>query len=146
MMTYTARGAKSDLDTTAAVNILVRKEERETKRTPNALKWQGSTYAQIDLEGTLRLTNATGKAVEVEVTRWVLGSTDKAAPDGVAEQVNAVEDGRISLPDEPTRWWTWYSWPWWWTHVNPMGRMRWTVKLEAGQGAELTYAWHYFWG
>jgi hypothetical protein len=47
MMTYTPRGAESDLDTTTAVNVLVRKDERETGRIPNALNWQGSSYARV---------------------------------------------------------------------------------------------------
>lgn len=145
MMTYTSRGAKSDLDTTTAVNVLVRKDERETGRVPNALNWQGSAYARIDQAGTIRLTNAAGRSIELEVTRFVLGTADKALPDGSAEQLNAMEDGRVALSAETPSWWGWYSWPWWWTHVNPMGRLRWTVRLQEGQSAELTYAWHYFW-
>ncbi len=145
MMIYTPRGAKSDLDTTTAVNVLARKDERETGRAPNALNWQGSSYARIDLAGTIRLTNVTGRPIEVEVTRFVLGTADKALPNGTSEQLNAMEDGRVALSTETPNWWGWYSWPWWWTHVNPMGRLRWTARLQEGQSAELGYAWHYFW-
>ena len=55
---------------------------------------------------------------------------------------NAFEQttGGSALP----HWWRWYSWPGWWRHFNGIGRIEWTVELEPGKDAELTYVWHYF--
>jgi hypothetical protein len=75
----------------------------------------------------------------------VLGTADKALPNGRAEQLNAMEDGRVALTTDAPIWWGWYGWPWWWTQVNPMGRLHWTVRLQESQSVEMAYSWHYFW-
>jgi hypothetical protein len=56
-----------------------------------------------------------------------------------------MEDDRGAFSAEQLSWWGWYGWPWWWSRLNPLGHLRWTVRLQEGQSAELTYAWHYFW-
>ena len=48
MMMYTARGGATDLHITSAPDIQVRKTDNETKRTPNAVNWDGNSYARID--------------------------------------------------------------------------------------------------
>jgi len=44
LMTYASPGADVDLDVTTAVDMRVKKSDNETKRTPNAEKWQGNQY------------------------------------------------------------------------------------------------------
>ena len=142
MMTYTQKLGSVDVALTAAVDLRVKKADREAKRTPDATKVDGHPFWRVDLTGTLALTNAGARPVEVEVTRHVLGHVDTVGDGAKSEQVNALEDDAGSA--RPA-WWGYYSWPGWWSHLNGVGRVTWTVKLAPGQTAEQAYAWHYFW-
>lgn len=145
MMQYTPLGSDVDLPLTTAVDISVKKTDTEVKRTPNAAQWQNDSYGRIDLEGTISLKNQKDKAVEVEITRHVLGNVGTADHGGRAEMVNVFED-RSFVPDQgyPT-WWGWYSWPYWWSHFNGIGRIVWNVTMAPGEEVKLGYTWHYFW-
>jgi hypothetical protein len=162
-MTFTSKGGEVDLPITQAVDIKVKKSEKETarapnaerwngdqySRTPNAERWNGEQYSRIDLAGKLTLTNSTGKDVEVEVKRFVLGNIGEAGQDGKIEMVNLFEDSDF-LPTAGPRgrvenWWGWYSWPYWWNHFNGVGKIEWKLKLEAGKTTDLSYTWNYFW-
>ena len=144
MMRFTPPGASVDLDVTAAVDVLVRKHEKELKRTPNAVRWDGDDYTKVELSGTLNLTDRRKEAVEVEVIRQVLGNVDSSASEGRVERINMLEDVAGPSSSYPF-WWGWYSWPHWWSHFNGMARITWTVTLQPGQSTDLTYTWHYFW-
>jgi len=144
-MTYTARGSNCDLSLTAAVDVKVKKTERETDRLPNAENWMSDSYARIDLEGTISLTNYSGKAVQIEVTRLVLGRIASATADGKIEGVNLVEDDNVRWSADLPQWWYWYGWPYWWHHFNGLGRVTWDVKLEPNQKTDLGYEWSYWW-
>ena len=139
MMTYTPKLNSVDVALTAAVDIRVKKADKEAKRTPDAVRVDGHGFWRVDLAGTLALTNSGAKPVEIEVTRHVLGSVDTAGDGAKFEQVNALED------DARPVLWSSHSWPGWWTQVNGVGRVTWTVKLAPGQSAEQAYGWHYFW-
>jgi hypothetical protein len=145
MMTYTAIGAETDLEITAAVDIRVKKTDTEKKREPNAAVWQGNTYGRIDLTGTISLTNFGKQAAEVEVVRNVLGNVTEAANGGKIEMVNVFEDVSFSSSGRYPYWWNWYNWPYWWHHFNGIGRVTWNVKLEPGKPVDVSYAWHYYW-
>jgi len=149
LMTYTAIGGNCDLPITAAVDIAVAKSEKETARTPNAVTWNKESYARADLTGTLKLTNRKDKKVTVEVTRYVLGNLTEAGQDGKIEMVNVFEDTSFlpaGVAQQPSwGWWWWYNWPYWWYRFNGIGKATWTVNLEPGKAAELTYAWNYYW-
>lgn len=147
MMTYAASGASADLSITAAVDIQVKKSDSETKRTPNAVTMNGTSYMRVDLDGKVRLTNHRTQSVEVEVVRHALGQIDSADHDGKVE-MNNVFEGTDYQPvggEEYPYWWSWYSWPWWWHHLNGVGRVTWKVTLESGKPVDLGYAWHYYW-
>lgn len=143
MMTYTSPGSESDLPLTTAVDIKVKRTEKESKRTPNAEEWQGNHFLRIDMEGVLTLTNYRAEPVNLEVHRYVLGQTDRVDHDGKAEMVNALEDAE-AVSDRPT-WWGWYNWPYWWFHFNGLGRFTWNTTLAPGKSVDLGYGWHYFW-
>ncbi|RPI63566.1 MAG: hypothetical protein EHM48_02235 [Planctomycetaceae bacterium] len=150
MMTYTSIGGKTDLGITTAVDINVRKIDKETKRTPNAERWDGYEYARIDLAGKITLTNYRKEAVEIEVVRNVLGNIDEADHEGTIDKVNVLEDATFGASGYPygysyPSWWRWYGWPYWWSHFNGVGRITWNVKLEAGKTADLGYTWNYYW-
>jgi len=58
LMTYAAVGASTDLALTTAVDIQVKKADREIKRSPNVLHHNGDNYLRVDLSGTIRLSTA----------------------------------------------------------------------------------------
>jgi hypothetical protein len=142
MMTYTAPGADCDLALTTAVDIKVEKRDKETRRVPNALTLDGDAYLRVDLNGSIVITNRRGQAVDIEVTRSVLGHAETADQAAKVEMVNAYEEGgAVTRP----AWWGWYGWPGWWGAVNGVGQFTWKTKIEPGKTATLTYTWHYFW-
>lgn len=147
LMTYTSRGGSTDLPITAAVDVRVAKSDSETQRTPNAVQWDGSNYARVDLHGTVTLTNFRKEPVLVEITRHVLGNITETDSDGTIAMVNVFE-GSSDAPAGGSpypHWWGWWSWPHWWSRFNGVGRITWTATLDAGASHEFTYAWHYFW-
>jgi hypothetical protein len=153
MMNYTAVGAAFDLDLTAAIDVSVKKSDEETRRTPDAERWNKETFMRIDMTGKISLTNYGKQAAQIEVTRHVLGNIDSVDHDGRKEMVNLLEDSTYA----PTTaaggaygyaypaWYGWYSWPAWWGRFNGIGKVSWSVSVEAGKTAELGYTWHYFW-
>jgi hypothetical protein len=145
MMTYTSTGANVDLTVTTAVDTQVKKSEVETKRTPNALNENGSSYSRIDLAGKLSLTSHRAQPVELEVTRYVLGTADSAGQNGKIEKINTYENGEYLSGGDYPYWWGWYGWPNWWSYLNGVARVTWTVKLAPEESVDLDYAWHYFW-
>ncbi len=147
MMLYTARGAETDLAITTAVDVNVKKTDKENERVPNAVKWQGNQYMRVDLAGAIKLTNYRPEAVDLEVTRYVLGNLGEASHDGKASMVNIFEDGQYSPGSAAPRWWGWYSWPYWWGHFNGVGKIQWKLKLQPGadKAVELKYKWNYYW-
>jgi hypothetical protein len=144
LMTYAATGSRSDLSITTAVDIAVHKRDVETARTPNAAQWGGHAYDRVDLEGRIKLSNYRAAPAELEVVRHVLGNAAAASHDGRVEKINVHEEALqvgSGFPD----WWGWYSWPYWWNHLNGISQIRWSIKLPPGENIELTYRWHYFW-
>ena len=145
LMTYTGIGGSCDLAVTDAVDIQVNKTDTETRRIPNAVRWQNNDYARVELAGTIRLTNRRGEAIRLEVTRHVLGNVDTANNDAKVEKINMFEDSRFLPSGDYPVWWHWYSWPYWWRHFNGVGRVRWETRLEDGKSIDLDYTWHYYW-
>jgi len=145
MMRYTSVGADTDLSITTAVNIHVKKTGKETKRTPDAVNWDGHRYRRIDLAGKIELTNFGDKAVKIDVRRFIIGQVGEADHGGKAVMIDMFDDDPYFTTTSRAVWWSWYSWPYWWSHFNGIGRVSWTVKLEPGKGVDLNYAWHYFW-
>jgi len=144
MMTYTAVGASSDLELTAAVDIAVEKLDKETERIPDAVRWDSYTYARSNLTGTIHLTNRRSDAVHLEVRRSILGHADSASHEGIIEHLGRHEGGWMD-PNSLPFWWSWYNWPYWWYHFNAVGRITWKCQLKPEETLELEYQWHYFW-
>ena len=144
MMTYTAAGASSDLELTAAVDIAVEKLDKETERIPDAAKWDGYTYARSNLNGTIHLTNRRSDTVNLEIRRSVLGHIDSANHEGIIEHLGRHEGGWMN-PNSLPFWWSWYNWPYWWYHFNAVGRVTWKCQLKPEETVDLEYQWHYFW-
>ncbi len=145
MLTYTSVGGTVDLPLTAAMDIRVEKSDVETRREPNAVVWQGNSYAQVDLAGNVTLENFRSEPVTVEVTRHVAGQAISAGQGGEIRMINMFEDDLWLSAGSSARWWGSWSWPNWWAHVNGVGRVTWTVPLKAGEKASLDYTWRYHW-
>jgi len=145
MTTYTSAGGSSDVEITAALDIQVRKTESEKERIADAMKWHGSHYQLIGLEGKICLTNYRAVPVEVEVSRVVLGEVAPPAPGGTVEKVNVMEDSRglERGPGYPYSYW-FAAWGWW-NQVNSVSRISWKVTVQPGKSVDLTYAWKYYW-
>ncbi len=141
LMTYAAPGAQSDVAITTAVDIQAKKSDVEIKRTPNALTHNNSQYSRIDMKGKLTLTNRRAQAVDVEVTRYVLGEVESAGQGAKIEKVDLFEDedaasfGETELPN---------GWNWGET-FNGVGRITWKQKLAPAAQLELGYDWFYYW-
>lgn len=142
---YTAPGGKCDVAVTQAVGLRVKKEEHETGRTNDAVRWCGDSFARIDLSGTLGLRNDSDRAYEIEVTRGVLGAVDTSDHDGAVVMVNTAEDTVLADGTARPEWWYWFGWPWWWGSVNGAARVTWKLRIEPHAKADLAYSWHYFW-
>ncbi|HUR39321.1 MAG TPA: hypothetical protein VM222_07495 [Planctomycetota bacterium] len=144
MTTYTSSGGSSDVEITTAIDIQVKKTESEKSRTPNALRWNDTSFNQVKLEGKICLTNYRKAPVEVEVTRVVLGEVAQPlANGGTVEKVNLMEDSK-GLDRQPYYSY-WYSSWWWWNKVNPVSRITWKATLEPGKSTDLEYAWSHYW-
>jgi hypothetical protein len=142
MMTYTPAGGSSDLTVTTAVDIKIKKSEKETKRTADALNWRGHSFARLDMSGTFQLANFRDQTVEVEVVRFVVGEVDSADNFAKTERVSLLEgDDGVARP----AWWGWYQWGYGWDQVNGVSRATWNAKIEPGKTLDLGYTWHYFW-
>ncbi len=145
MTTYTSIGGTLDLPITTAVDILVKKSDKEIGRDHNAVNWEGNSYAKINLQGTIKLTNNRAVPAKIEVTRNVLGNATEADHDGKVEMQNVFEDDSVGPVTGHPSWWGWYVWPQWWAHFNGVGKVTWKLDLEPGQGVDLKYTWNYFW-
>ncbi|MHC4666350.1 MAG: hypothetical protein ACYS9T_10405 [Planctomycetota bacterium] len=144
MMTYTPVGASVDLELTTAVDIAVKKIDKETGFTPDAEKWDGHRYGRRELAGQIHLTNHRDEAIYLEVQRSILGHIDSASDDGVVEHLDRQEGGWM-MTDGTRFWWNWHNWPHWWYYFNTVARVRWKVEVKPKESIDLEYKWHYFW-
>ena len=136
-MTYTPPAATVDLEIGKGVDIQVTRSETESSRTANAVRVNGDAYSEVHLTGAIKLTNYRKDAMEVEVTREVLGAAKNATNNGRIEKLNAMS--------EYPEWWRYYNWPYWWNQMNGLGRITWNVTLAPGQSIDLNYEWQYYW-
>ena len=98
-------------------------------------------YLQVDLAGTIQLTNRREGPIRLEITRMLLGNADGADHEGRIEKLNVYDMDRLGLPRPG--WWQWYNWPYWWGRFNGIGQVSWTLDLEPGKDVELGCTWHY---
>ncbi|MDZ4834049.1 MAG: hypothetical protein SGJ27_09760 [Candidatus Melainabacteria bacterium] len=146
MSTYTAPNSSCDVTLTAAIDVKVKKTDREIKRTNDAARIDDNSYSRVDLEGEIELTNFSDKPLEVEVKRFVLGKLISADHGGKVEMINLFEDADSATTRTSSFvWWNWYQWPTWWTSVNGMGKGTWNVTLAPRTPVDLNYKWSYFW-
>ncbi|MDB6019854.1 MAG: hypothetical protein JWR19_4343 [Pedosphaera sp.] len=145
LMTYASPGAQSDVTIGTAIDVSAKKSDVESKRMPNALTFDREQFTLVSLNGKITLTNHRAQPVDLEVTRYVLGSADSAGHDGKIEKINASEEGEEGMAGDQPYWQSWYGWPSWWHALNGVGRITWKLNLESGASADLDYTWSYYW-
>lgn len=143
LLTYTSIGATTDLEITKAINILAKKTETESKRTPNAVRWNGDDYSRSDIASSVSLTNLYKQPVYLEITRYVLGNVDNASNTGEIKAINVLEDDSFLGLSGYNNYS--YNWPSWWNRFNGVGKISWKTTLEPGKNITFDYNWHYFW-
>ena len=110
-MTYTAKGAQTDLPLSTASNISLTRTDKETGRVPNVKRWNSYSFEQVDLAGTITLTKYGAKPATLEVTRYVLGTVTQVSAGGTADTLDLF-GGSDTIPG----WWNSYNLP------NELGR------------------------
>ena len=142
LMTYTARGGRSDIDLAPAVDVTVKREETEVRRTPNALNFRGNDYARVDVAGTLTVTSYRGEPIAVELSQQLVGTTDSAGQSGKIRQLGMGDDA-LNAEDNRPAWWNYNSGDW--RAVNGLSAITWELKVPAKGKLEVPYTYHYFW-
>lgn len=140
-MTYTGKGGEVDLEINVAIDVRVDATEEEKGRT-DAVRRAGHDYSRVDMSGAIVVRNGKSTAVEIEVSRRVLGVLGEVGQGGRKVQLDPMQAwDATSAP----QWWSWWSWPWWWFQHNGFAEVRWTVRLEPGAATQLDASWQYFW-
>ena len=104
--------------------------------------WNGNTFGRIDIGGSIEVRNNKTDAVELEISRNVMGLVSSVGQGGTQTQKDlAAMWGEMRV----TTWWSWFSWSSWWFRFNGFGEFRWTVQIPAGSSTTLDAAWHYYW-
>ena len=130
LLTYTSKGAAVRVPVTVAIDVRGTIDERELSRDVNGLRWEGNTYAKIEKQAKLRLTNNKAEAVRVEITYRVGGKATAAS-----------DDGDITLrPYDAADWNNFRGDP----SVNNSSTIRWSFDLDPGQSVERTATYHYY--
>ena len=127
-MTYTPAGAKTLLPVTVAVDMTGDHQEKETGRTPNALRLDGYEYTLIQKHATISVDNFRKEKSITRVTFEVTGKADKASDGGKID----INDRRSNLNiGDPNR-------------ANNESTVSWDVVIEPGTCKVLTVDYSYY--
>ncbi|MBI9018601.1 MAG: hypothetical protein JEZ07_15215 [Phycisphaerae bacterium] len=121
LMKYTPIGATMELPISKAIDIAIVQDEIETGRISNSLKYLDYNYAMIDIAGTIKLINHKKYSVTIDISKYVMGSAVSAGetPGQTKGTYKALGPfNQMWQGDWQPQWWKWYSWPYWWNHVN----------------------------
>ncbi|RYG70287.1 hypothetical protein EON80_08235 [bacterium] len=140
LMTYTAVGGRTDIDLAPAVDVTVKRQETELKRTPDALKWQDTQYARIDVEGRLTVSSYRNAPITLEFSQQKPGTVDSASHKGVIRKLGAGDEAQDS--SVPTSWANYDSGSW--LSMNGISKVEWKLAVPAKGKLEVTYQYHYF--
>lgn len=115
-LTYTPKGASSNLKITIATDIRSSHEEREIAREQNIQRRRGYEYDLVTVEGTLKVKNYKTKDVKLNVRKTLRGAVESQSDAG-----EAVKLGEAITTD------------------NPMSRLSWEIDLKAGEERVINY-------
>lgn len=138
LMTYTPLKGQVDVELSPAIDITVKKTDRETGRVDAAKRILNNDYMRVNLTGTLTLTNHGHAPITVEVNRYIMGDAGATTPPATIEQINVYENTDYAIGPSIS------SWPYWWSQANGIDLLRWNSKLAPGVATELKYDWSYY--
>jgi hypothetical protein len=113
---YTPKGAKTNLKLTVATDVRADRQELEVDRKPRVLRWNGSDFDAVTVEGTLKVRNYKSKAIALHISKTVPG-----------EVLSATDDGKSEKLAEAIR------------SANPTTRITWEVTIKPGGEKVITY-------
>jgi hypothetical protein len=150
-LTYTGVGATTEMPLSVAVDVRTRRDDRVVPALPGAdplsFTFGGRIHPRVDVAGAVTLTNYGPKAIELEVSREIVGVFE-AVEAGEAVRLDAV-DAVEAVASSGYDW----RYPWWWsrlgypaplTEANGVSRATWKLRLEPGKSATLSARWRYF--
>jgi hypothetical protein len=135
MMTCTAIGGQSDLPITDAVEINANLQDKELKRTADQVVLNGFRFMQVEMEGTITLTNYRKEPTDIEVTRYVVGEVTGASDNATITALDSFNE-----PPGITEYRSRNSEI---APYNKLVKVLWKRTVPAGQTVTLTYQWRY---
>jgi hypothetical protein len=115
-LTYTPKGAPSNLKLTIATDIRTSHEEREVERQSNVVRRYGYNYDQVTIEGKVKVKNYKAKEVHLNISRTARGAVEPLGDNGKSEK---LAEG-IAVD-------------------NPLSHLTWEVNLKPGEERTITY-------
>ena len=113
---YTPKSASSILKLTIATDIRASHEENEVDRQKDVQRRHNYNYDQVTVEGKLTIKNYKSKAVQLSITNRVRGTVESQTDDGKPEKLAEAI-----------------------TVDNPLSRLTWQVRLQAGEEKTIKY-------
>ena len=115
-LSYTPKGASTNLKLTIATDVRTDKIELEVDRQPRALNRNGTQFDSVTVEGTLKVKNYKSKDIALRIYRNLIG-----------EVLSATDNGKTEKLAEVIR------------ALNPTSRVTWDLTLKAGEEKVITY-------
>ncbi len=137
-ITYTPRGASSEISLADSLEIVAERFDRETGRIPDAIVRDGTRYARVDMESEIRVSSRLPKPVRIEVARGVAGAIDSVDDGGTARTVDVaggepLPSGWNLVPLLAER-----------ARLAGLGLAEWSLDLVPGAPRTLRVRWHWF--
>jgi len=145
LLTYFASSGNDFLMEVAERTSSDRKGGHLAERDGKLLLRESAQCPKDDMPAFQDIQQHRSKPIELEVTRYVLGTIDRADRDAKIEKLNRFEDGEYLATADLPMWWSWYNWPAGWSSLNGISQVNWELTLEPEKSIELSYDWHYFW-
>ena len=116
VVNYTHKGGEAVVPISIASAVLCKAEEKEEDRSNTSLKFMGSRWTKVKVQGTLTINNRRGRDITIRVEKPIMGKVTAASKAGkVDEQIASTRD------------------------PNPRSSIRWTVDVKKGKEVKLTY-------
>ncbi|WP_372368713.1 hypothetical protein [Candidatus Uabimicrobium sp. HlEnr_7] len=119
LLTYTSSGSKVRVPVTIAVDIQGTVNEKETKRQPRDLKWDGYHYVKVNNQAKLDVCNNKRGAIDIEIIFAFGGKATQAS-----------DDGNVTLHAYNSRDWNNYRGS---SAVNNSTTVKWKKTIKAGE-------------
>ena len=115
-LSYTPKGASTNLKLTIATDVRTDKKETEVDRQPRATTRSGSYYDAVTVEGTLKVKNYKSKDIALKIYRSLIG-----------EVLTTTDNGKTEKLAEVIR------------SMNPTSRITWDLVFKPGEEKIITY-------